>query len=170
MRPVLEKYKVAFKDLTDLFQCAVVKPPTAGGIRKTVVPDHTVLFITCSSEDEAYFIAGVLNSVPARVALYCQSVGVQTQRYFTVDIARVQQLSFNKSEKLHENISRLSRAAHEAAQRGTGLEKAEEDIASCVGELWNINKTQLRQIHDLYRLLQAFRQSQTVEEDLEDEE
>jgi hypothetical protein len=41
----LEKYKVAFKDLTDLFQCAVVKPPTAGGVRKTVVPDHTVLFI-----------------------------------------------------------------------------------------------------------------------------
>lgn len=89
----LKEYKVAFKDLTDLFQCAVVIPSTVGTECKTVVPDHTVLFITCRTADEGYFFAGVLNSIPARVALYCQSVGVQTQRYFTVDIARVQKLT-----------------------------------------------------------------------------
>lgn len=146
-----------------------MSPVTVGSEDKSVVPDHTVLFITCATAEEAYFFAGVLNSIPVRVALYCQSVGVQTQRYFTVDIARVQKLYFNKSSKLHKDIARLSQSAHDAARRGTGLEKVEEDLAACIGELWDINKSQIKKITELYRLVQNFRHAASVEEELEDE-
>lgn len=166
-----KEYKVAFKDLTDLFQCAVVDPSPVGSECKTVVPDHTLLFITCRTADEAYFFAGVLNSIPVRVALYCQSVGVQTQRYFTVDIARVRKLRFNESSELHKEITRLSRNAHEAARRGAGLEEAEEELAACVGGLWSIGKAQMRKITEFYSLLQSFRQSRgATEEEIVDEE
>jgi hypothetical protein len=44
----LEPFKVVFKDLTEVFQCAVVGPTSFEGLPvRAVVPDHTVLFLAC---------------------------------------------------------------------------------------------------------------------------
>src|SRR5262245_55725308 len=86
----LAPYKVVFKDLTEFFQCAVVVPQSVDGIATApVVPDHTVLFIACDQATEAHVLCGLLNSGPARVALHCASMGVQTQRYFPTDVSRI---------------------------------------------------------------------------------
>ncbi len=67
----LAEYKVVFKDLSEVFQCAAIGPSSLGvPDGKPAVPDHTLLFLTCLTEEESLFLAGMLNSVPGRVALY----------------------------------------------------------------------------------------------------
>ena len=93
-------YKVVFKELTEVFQCAVVGPTPleTSRTRKPIIPDHKLLFLTCHQGEEAHFLAGVLNSIPVRVALYSASVGVQTQSYYPTDISRLQIPAFNGND------------------------------------------------------------------------
>ncbi len=53
----LAPFRVAFKELTDFFQCAVVPASS-----KPIVPDTKLRFIDCPSAGEAYFLCGLLNS------------------------------------------------------------------------------------------------------------
>jgi hypothetical protein len=64
-----------------------------------IIPDHKMLFIDCKREEEAYFLAGVLNSIPARCALYSAFVGVQTQSYYPPDISRIRLSAFDPQSK-----------------------------------------------------------------------
>jgi hypothetical protein len=169
----LEPYKVAFKDLTEFFQCAVVRPHLIDGKREApVVPDHTVLFLNGRNPDEAYFFAGVLNSIPSRVALYCQSVGVQTQRYFTVDIARVRALQFSAHDAVHKRIADLSKKCHDLACSGKHPEtllSMELELAERCAELWGIGKNALKAILDAYQLIDSFRTAEVAEAEDDDE-
>jgi hypothetical protein len=139
----LAPYKVVFKELTDIFQCAVVEPTSVDGVRdRPIIPDHKLLFITCDTRGEAYFLAGLLNSVPARAALYSASVGVQTQSYYPTDVARIRLPEFDESKELHRDIVRISKECHrqatldpkDVAQKGLELE-----LAQCASGLWNIS-------------------------------
>jgi hypothetical protein len=97
---MLSPYKVVFKELTEIFQGAVVDPLHAGVFEgQPIIPDHKMLFIDCKREEEAYFLAGVLNSIPARCALYSASVGVQTQSYYPPDISRIRLSAFDPQSK-----------------------------------------------------------------------
>jgi hypothetical protein len=158
----LATHKVVFKDLTEFFQCAVAGPsPTESSNSKTVIPDHTLLFITCDSASEAYFIAGLLNSVPARTALYCASVGVQTQRYFPTDVSRVKIPTFRPSDTDHREVIRLSKACHELAASGSSadsLNGVEHDLTRAAANIWSISGRQVRELVKFYGELCEFRQ------------
>ncbi|MEK7856522.1 MAG: N-6 DNA methylase, partial [Acidobacteriota bacterium] len=154
----LAPYKVVFKDLTEVFQCAVVGPqkPT----RKVVVPDHTLLFLTSDSENEAHFFCGLLNSIPARVALYGASVGVQTQRYFPTDVSRVRLPEFGADDKRHQAIVRLSRDCHkEAATKNDPqtLESLESQLALAAAALWGISEKETVYLNAAYEEIRRFR-------------
>jgi hypothetical protein len=103
---LLAPFKVIFKEITEIFQCAVVGADSLKGSNlKPVIPDHKLLFITCRSRDESYFIAGVLNSIPVRCALYGASVGVQTQSYYPTDISRLKLPKFDRTHIAHGEIA-----------------------------------------------------------------
>jgi type I restriction-modification system DNA methylase subunit len=151
---LLSPYKVVFKDLTEMFQCAVVGPRSFGGLPpRPVIPDHTLLFIACQEEDEAYFQAGLLNSLPARSALYSASVGVQTQRYFPTDVSRVMLPEYRPADSTHREVVRISRACHMDATEGEKrrrLGDAEMELAEAVSAIWSISGKELKHIVDYY--------------------
>lgn len=157
----LSPYKVVFKDLTEFFQCAVVGPQRVIGVSKPapVIPDHTLLFITSDVDSEAYFISGVLNSIPARVGLYCASVGVQTQRYFPTDVSRVRLPDFNSSDGVHREIVELSKKCHASAAQRTTSAVSADDVAlsrACAG-LWGITEPEFGKLIAAYQEMQGFR-------------
>ncbi|MGH9453008.1 MAG: hypothetical protein ACRD2O_03455 [Terriglobia bacterium] len=158
---VLSAYKVVFKDLTEVFQCAVVGPTAFGGLSsRPVIPDHTLLFITFDEEDEAFYYAGLLNSLPARAALYSASVGVQTQRYFPTDVSRVVLPDFNSKEKDHREVVRISKECHKKAVHGAGSftpSEAELELSAAVSTMWNISRDELKHVADYYAEIQTLR-------------
>ena len=168
---LLSPYKVVFKDLTEMFQCAVVGPTTFGGLApRPVVPDHTLLFIACQTEDEAYFQAGLLNSLPARSALYSASVGVQTQRYFPTDVSRVLLPQYQPEDSMHREVVRISRACHEGAAEGEKhprLSDVEMELAIAVSAMWNISRKELKHIVDYYGEIQSLRSGRLAPGDRE---
>ncbi|MCK6485058.1 MAG: N-6 DNA methylase [Phycisphaerae bacterium] len=167
----LARFKVAFKDLSEVFQCAVVGPrPVPGGGKKPVVPDHTVLYLTAGTEEEAHFLAGLLNSGPGRAALYSASVGVQTQRYFPTDVSRVQLPDFDAKNRMHRRTVELSRKLHElAATDGWGGdEELEKKLSQTTSEIWGLNDTESEAVMDYYRELKQFRRRVRPDDDGED--
>lgn len=166
---LLSPYKVIFKDLTEMFQCAVVGPTSFGALSsRPVMPDHTLLFIACQEEDEAYFQAGLLNSLPARSALYSASVGVQTQRYFPTDVSRIGLPMFSAREERHREVVRLSRACHKRVPSGTGPfvpSDIEIELATAVSAIWNISENELRHIVDYYIEIQTLRNRRAAADD-----
>jgi hypothetical protein len=162
----LARYKVIFKDLTEWFQCAVVDP---GDTFKTapvpVIADHTLLFMTCGTAEEAYFTAGMLNSCTARVALYCASVGVQTQRYFPTDVSRVRMPPFSNKNKDHALIVKLSKRCHTIAEADGDLADAEAELAGAVAAVQGLTPKELASLTAVYRDIQTFRSRRPTEDE-----
>jgi hypothetical protein len=152
----LSPYKVVFKELTEVYQCAVVGPPD-GGSTRPIIPDHKLAFIACDSKDEAYYLAGMLNAIPTRVALYCASVGVQTQSYSPTDVSRVQTPAFRPSDSQHRAVTRLSESCHEMASRSDETRSVEQDLAQAVAAVWGISKKDLDPLLKAYDEILRFR-------------
>jgi hypothetical protein len=169
----LAPYKVVFKDLTEVFQCAVVEPVALAGVAgKPVIPDHTLLFLTCESREEAYFLGGILNSIPCRAALYSASAGVQTQRYFPTDVSRIRLPEFDPKDSRHVEVVRLSTSCHDSADGKKSVDvpcKEEIELAGIVSELWKITKKEQRHVMDYYTEILTFRSRHSgAQEEAED--
>jgi hypothetical protein len=95
--------------------------------------------------DEAYFVAGLLNSRPATLALYATSTGVQTQRYHASDVEKILVPTYERSNPLHRDICEASRMCHRfaVAENLRELEQWERslDLLSC--QIWGISESEL---------------------------
>ncbi|WP_297497696.1 hypothetical protein, partial [Thermococcus sp.] len=110
----LAPYKVGWKHISGKISgkaelsCAVL--PKANG--KPLVPSHGIIFIPTNSEDEAHYIASVLNSVIARFIV--ASYGLEV--HITTDVPkRIYIPTFDPSNKIHLELAELSKEAHEKA-------------------------------------------------------
>jgi hypothetical protein len=144
------KWKVVFKDLTELFQCSVVGPQDSSMPGKPIIPDYTLRLIPAESELEAYYIAGLLNSSPSLAALYYSSTGVQTQRYHAGDAEKLAIVQYADSAK-HREIATLSKRCHKAAKEDRfsellGLEAALDERAAAY---WGMSDKELRNIQEV---------------------
>jgi type II restriction/modification system DNA methylase subunit YeeA len=106
-------YKVVWKEVSARmkaggFHVAVIEPLDDRYLgEKPVIPDHTIVLIPVESEDEAYYLAGTLNS---------------TVITFILQYAVVESLSnlsipkFNPNDNLQRKICELSKNAHKLAK------------------------------------------------------
>ena len=148
IKPSLAPYKVAWKEVSSRlskygFSVTVIEPHPSS---KPIIPDHTVLFIPFNDADEAYYVAGVLNSAIIRlVSLYTVASNIQD-----FNIPR-----FNKNNKLHLEIAKLSREAHKASKLGDSetLNSIEEQIDKLVAKLFNINEYELQIIKKMFNII-----------------
>jgi methylase of polypeptide subunit release factors len=171
-------HKVVFKDLSEVFQCAVVGPAPFDGLSsRPAIPDHTLLFIACEGNDEAHFFAGMLNSIPSRSALYSASVGVQTQRYFPTDVSRIRLPEFDGSNELQGEVIRISKACHENASAGSagvmsvGPTELEMKLADAAARIWSIREEELKDLVEYYYEIQMLRKRRPAPDvDADDEE
>ncbi len=159
--PSLAPYKVVWKEITGSFACAVVEPID----EKPVVPDHKLMLVEAESPDEAYYIAGVLNSVIARSIIESYTCVTERETHI-LDVIKVPK--FNPNTNLHKKIAELSRRAHELARciyasskpsycaginAENELRKVEDEIDKAVAELYGISESELKGFRRLMAIL-----------------
>jgi len=153
-------YKVVWKEVSARmkaggFYATVIEPFADKYLTvKPVIPDHTVVLIPLSNLDEAYYLAGVLNSSILQGAFtyaVVSSIGEQ------ILIPR-----YNSSNKTHQKISKLSKKAHEIARKiyeenredlKENLKKIEEKIDKIVAQLYGITDEELEEIKKCLMIL-----------------
>ncbi|HYX31364.1 MAG TPA: hypothetical protein VE863_22705 [Pyrinomonadaceae bacterium] len=156
------KWKVVFKDLSEVLQCAVVGSSHVSSDLKPVFPDLTLRLIAATSGDEAHYIAALLNSSPSLVVLHASSVGVQTQRYHPGDIAKLRVPLFDPGSETHQELSTLSKRCHQlvADDMAQSLMPVEEELDATAAELWGITPQELKEIRQA--LLDIYGHKQVV--------
>ncbi|MGB9828327.1 MAG: Eco57I restriction-modification methylase domain-containing protein, partial [Thermosphaera sp.] len=107
-------YKVVWKEVSARMQAGGFHVAVVGLVEdeylgsRVVVPDHTVVMISLQNEEEAYYLAGVLNSTLTQFALQYAVVS-SVEEYISVP-------NFNPDDPVHRNVAKLSRRAHELAR------------------------------------------------------
>lgn len=143
----MSPWKVVFKDLTELFQCCVIGPEDSSDQSHTILPDCTLRLIPAGSEDEAHYIAAMLNSAPSVAALYYSSAGVQTQRYHAGDAEKIAIGAFTGSRE-QKRLATLSKACHKAARLGNRdeVQALEAQIDVLAALFWGVDKSDAERI------------------------
>ena len=136
----MAEWKVLWPEVGHSVHASVSGPSTVEKL-KPALPDHTIVAVSCSSESEAYFIAGMLNSSPAYVAVAAYIV-LHPSPHIMKNIAVPQ---FKKADSDHIWLAKLSRQCHVAANEEQ-LAELEADIDEAAAKIWGITKTELKAI------------------------
>ena len=136
----MAEWKVLWPEVGHSVRASVSGPSTVEKL-KPALPDHTIVAVSCSSESEAYFIAGMLNSSPAYVAVAAYIV-LHPSPHIMKNIAVPQ---FKKTDSDHMRLAKLSRQCHVAANEKQ-LAALEADIDEAAAKIWGITKTELKAI------------------------
>jgi type I restriction-modification system DNA methylase subunit len=161
-------YKVVWKNITGAitgkaasFACAVIEPING----KPAIPNVKLMLVETKTSEEAYYIAGILNSVIARsiIASYTYETVISTN---IIDIIKIPK--FDPNNNLHNKIAELSKRAHELAKciysnnkpddckninAKEELKKVEDEIDLAVAELYGITKEELEGFRELMDIL-----------------
>ncbi|MCC6005094.1 MAG: N-6 DNA methylase, partial [Thermofilum sp.] len=177
VKPSLAPYKVVWKEVSARmkaggFHVAVIGPLNDKYLgEKPVIPDHTVVLIPVESEDEAYYLAGILNSTI--IALLLQYAVVES-------ISKLGIPRYDPNNYLHRMIAELSRRAHELAKcvyvdekhkhcinidAHEELKKIEAELDITVAQLFGCSKDVLKEIEKLMAILKG--EEILVEEEVE---
>jgi type II restriction/modification system DNA methylase subunit YeeA len=169
-----EPYKVVWKNIAGAitgkaeFSCAAITDeidnPYLG--QKTIIPNVKLMLASVSTPEEAYYLAGVLNSTFVRsiVASYVIETGISTH---ILDIIKVPK--FDTNNRTQRRIAELSKKAHELARCIYAeikpsycdevvnplkeLEKVEGEIDLAVAELFGLSLDDLREFEKLMAIL-----------------
>jgi hypothetical protein len=159
--------KVVWKEISGkisgkgVFSAAVVGPDNGRTAQSVVIPDHKLMFVPCDSIDEAHFITSILNSAIVRVIVmsYTIETAISTHILEHVGVPK-----FDKQNPLHQNLSALSRQAHELAtdfhERGNqasydSLSKIDSEIDKVTAKLFNMTDDELNELHVILDVLKG---------------
>lgn len=131
-------WKVVWREVSHLLNTAVV--PSIDG--KPTIPDHTIILTHCTSEAEAHFICGVLNSNLTRTV-------VEGYIVLHPDPHIMEHICIPKYAPLssvHRALVEASQEAHEAVAKGNlkRLMGIENYIDSLAAQLWGLTPRELR--------------------------
>jgi len=135
----LSQYKVVWRDMGNRVQAAVVSREGSNG----VIPEHHVMFISTSSEEEAHFLSAILNSSPVclTVAGYTTNTGMSTHVASTIALPK-----FGPRNPLHRTLADLSAQCHALARADADLDPIEDRIDESVSDLFSITSDQLSSV------------------------
>ena len=128
-------YKVVWRYISREFTCCVVGPETDGqGRQLPVIPHEKLMLIPFQSEQEAYYVCGLLSSSP--VKFFVESHMVETQIAPHV-ISRVSIPRFDEGNKAHVELSSACQHGHIARRMNNVSEyrRAEADIDRIIPEI-----------------------------------
>jgi type II restriction/modification system DNA methylase subunit YeeA len=161
-------YKVVWKRIAGAitgkavsFACAVVEP--VGG--KPVIPDDSTILAGVRTPEEAYYVAGLLNSTIIRAIIASYTYELRQETHIA-DVIKIPK--FDPSNGLHKKIADLSRRAHELAKciyaerkpdccRGIDAEQelknVEREIDLAVAQLFGLSEDDVREFEKLMAIL-----------------
>ena len=121
---------------------------------KPIIPQETISLVACNQEEEAYYIAAVINSTPFQFAAYSysQAGGKSFGSPHILENIRIPRFSSN--DAVHSALSQFSRRAHVLAPRAHNGDKAaqeelkrvEAEIDRAAAQLWGLTEEELREI------------------------
>ena len=145
------KYKAVWKEISgeisgkgDLV-AAAVKAKT-----KPHIVDHKAMMVSLQTEDELYYVTGILNSSVARlvVASYIIETAISTH---LLDHLLIPQ--FDKNNKIHKSIVQKSKDIHDDPSKEKLVNKWEDELNHYVAKLYSITSVELRTIEKLLKVL-----------------
>ena len=111
--PFSEKLAVVYNESGTSIRCVVIKS-------KGVIFEHKTYYYYASSENEAYYLAGILNS--QRLISILKSSGILAERDIEKKVFEVNIPLFDGKNSLHNEISLLSKQISESLENGEKLE------------------------------------------------
>jgi SAM-dependent methyltransferase len=135
-------WKVVWREQASGLTAAVVGPHG----KRPVIPDHKLMMVPVESQQEAYYLCGVLNSVPARLVVSAYAIETSISTHVTENV-RVPR--FSKGNRLHLKLAELSRMAQGAAGKGESgrVAEIEQEVDQRSCGLWGLTGTQLQDIY-----------------------
>jgi hypothetical protein len=140
-------WKVVYKRLSNAMQAAVIP----GGH----IPHEKAILIPVGSEEEAHYVAALLNSSPANLLMRGAAVRVQTIEYAPSDVAQLSIPIFDPRNALHKKLAKLSAECHSSIQscESDVVAKIELRIDEKAGDLWGLSDSELKTVqaalHDM---------------------
>jgi len=132
-------WKVVWGRMGNRIEAAVVS---------NAIPQETISFVACNSEDEAHYIAALINSVAFQCAAYSysQAGGKSFGSPHILENICVRQ--FSSLDKNHQELSELSRRAHaiRASNDPTaeaGLKEVEAAVDRAAARAWGLTDDEL---------------------------
>jgi hypothetical protein len=107
-----------------------------------IIADHKLTLIGIDSHDEAFYLSGLLNSVPVRSVVKAYSIEIQISTHVC---AFVNLPRFEKGNTLHKQIARVASECHDVARKGDQdrLVQLEGNLDRLAAQLWLLNATEL---------------------------
>ena len=141
-RYTFSPYKVCWREVAADIRAAVCSP-TAD---KVVTFDHTLVGVSCHSDQEAHFICALLNSAPANFVVR----GYVTLHPSPSILKYIRIPQFDAKEKLHVQLAESSKACHAATATGndSALESLKAANNSLAAKLWELSDAELKDIED----------------------
>ncbi len=164
--PSLSNYKVAWKYIAGAirgkaeFSCAVLAPIRDEYVGlKPVIPNEKLMLVPLDNIEEAYYLAGILNSsfVRALVASYMIETAVSTHLLDNIYVPK-----YNPNDKLHKSIAETSKKAHELAKDiiendrkdlENELKRVELEIDKLIAKLYSIPEKSVKAVRKLLHIL-----------------
>ena len=114
--------------------------------KKTIIPDHTVVFVPTENEEEAYYLCSILNSSPARLVVQAYITGHPSPHI----LQAIKIPKYQPDETLHKKIAELAKEAYCLAKESNkkALIEIENTIDYAIAELWEIDKKELAAIQN----------------------
>lgn len=130
-------YKVVWAEVGNELLAAVVE--LQNGL--PVVPDHTVILISCDEADEAHYLCAMLNSAPARLAIKNYIVLHPSPHV----MERVRVPHYEPTDQIHQRLLGLSREAHAIASGSMMgmLADVEREVDECAAQVWGLTAEEL---------------------------
>jgi hypothetical protein len=142
----LAPYKVVWPEVSGTMRAAVSGPaqdPVLG--RRPVMPDHTLILVDAATEQEAHYIAGVMNSSLTR--LFVESYVALHPSPHVLEHFRLPR--FDPDDPSHTRLAALAaQATRLAAEDGPGLGAVERQIDAAVAQLFGLTPQELEALQE----------------------
>lgn len=145
-------WKVVWRRMDRQLTAAVVGPGDDGHLGwRPLIPQETCVLVACGHEQEAHYLAAVLNSSWAQLVVgnYCLQGSKGFGSPHILDVLAIPQ--FDPDETLHGRLAALGAEAARAAQNvGQGVAKElDQALDRAAAALWKINAPQCPRVEPL---------------------
>jgi SAM-dependent methyltransferase len=127
----------------------------AGTARRPVVPIETATMVACDSEQEAHYLAALMNSGPARCLIDSYS-SKGTGSFGSPHILTHVAIPSYCGKTIHRQLAELSKRCHRVVLSDTDvLRETEAEIDELAAQLWDISPSELRAIQAALAAMEA---------------
>ena len=140
-------YRVAWAREDRALRAAVIGDifSESTNLQKRIMPDQTLQFVPCETEQEAHYVCSLLNNSISNYIAKSYTTDITTRIINTIPI-RV----FDSTDALHQRLAHLSQEAHTAtaANDTTRVAAIEAEIDQLAARLWGLTEAELRDIQE----------------------